>query len=181
MLGHVSPTPEYLEGVDDTSFDNATRLEHSPYGYFVVCVATGARTRTGQAPKRLRCTLTSHGTNELWNKVGSAMLCPVTLEKACLPWTAQGSGCNSQKNKRSKPKLFSYYKDPPGGLQYSLSHMTSCKQTCNGTNHQRGLLLQKRNNILQGPNPHNPLICDTSPVCASYNVGFVNSFVYNTV
>ena len=38
------PTPEYLEGVDDTSFDNATRLEHSPYGYFVVCVATGART-----------------------------------------------------------------------------------------------------------------------------------------
>ena len=120
MLGHVSPTPEYLEGVDDTSFDNATRLEHSPYGYFVVCVATGARTRTGQAPKRLRCTLTSHGTNELWNKVGSAMLCPVTLEKACLPWTAQGSGCNSQKNKRSKPKLFSYYKDPPGGSTIQL-------------------------------------------------------------
>ena len=26
------PTPEYLEGVDDTSFFYGTRLEHSPHG-----------------------------------------------------------------------------------------------------------------------------------------------------
>ena len=34
------PTPEYLEGVYDTSFDNATRLEHSPHGGSCVCVVS---------------------------------------------------------------------------------------------------------------------------------------------
>ena len=32
------PTPEYLEGVDDTSFFYGTRLEHSPHGGSCVCV-----------------------------------------------------------------------------------------------------------------------------------------------
>jgi len=31
------PTPEYLEGVDDTSFSYGTRLEHSPHGGSCVC------------------------------------------------------------------------------------------------------------------------------------------------
>ena len=31
------PTPEYLEGVDDTSFFYGTRLEHSPHGGSCVC------------------------------------------------------------------------------------------------------------------------------------------------
>jgi len=34
---------------------------------------------------------------------------------------------------------------------------------------------------VQGSDPHHPLICGTVVLCAPYNVGVVDSFVYNTV
>ena len=46
------PTPEYLEGVDDTSFFYGTRLEHSPHGGSCVCEQQ-AHVHGGTISKRL--------------------------------------------------------------------------------------------------------------------------------
>jgi hypothetical protein len=35
--------------------------------------------------------------------------------------------------------------------------------------------------LCRGPTPITPLICGTVVLCAPYNVGVVDSFVYNTI